>query len=499
MNTKSDKKRYTGPIYQPPRARIDRSSIKTTTLLSFVVFGIFLILVLWGITSFFINTNYSSLKSRETINLAGNIETQYAQNPQGFEEFALQTAINNAIYIRMENGAGDKLEFDGTSIPESDKNFNSDIKKISEKLAKTPEPSVSEIYKGSATDQKSRMVYASRINTWAGMCVLYIVSPLSPDHATINIIRSMLVYISAIVLLIATILAYYLSNRLTRPIENITKSAQDLSYGNYNVKFDGANFTETKELAKALNKASYEMEQTDFFQKEIMANVSHDLKTPLTMIRGYAEKIMDITGENPDKRNEDLNVIISETERLNTLVTDIMTVSNLQSNTLPLSKEIFDLVAAAQEVYDGFHILTSQEGFEINFKPIKPVYINGDRNRIMQVMSNFISNAVKYSGENKYIDIQLRRVGRKVAFHCIDHGVGIASDDLQHVWDRYYRTSANHEREIEGSGLGLSIVKGILTLHNASYGVNSEEGKGSDFWFEMETVKKPVVKDEQEK
>ena len=109
----------------------------------------------------------------------------------------------------------------------------------------------------------------------------------------------------------------------------------------------------------------------------------------------------------------------------------------------------------------------------------------------MQVMTNFVSNAVKYSGENKYIDIQVSRSSKKVAFHCVDHGMGIPSDEIAHVWDKYYRTSANHERDIEGTGLGLAIVKGILTLHNAKYGVESEEGKGSDFWFEMDTVRKP--------
>ena len=125
-------------------------------------------------------------------------------------------------------------------------------------------------------------------------------------------------------------------------------------------------------------------------------------------------------------------------------------------------------------------------------KPKRILELGGDRSRIMQVMTNFVSNAVKYSGDNKYIDIQVNRSGRKVAFHCIDHGVGIPSDEIGHVWDKYYRTSANHERDIEGTGLGLAIVKGILNLHDAKYGVESEEGKGSDFWFEMHTVKKPV-------
>ena len=156
--------------------------------------------------------------------------------------------------------------------------------------------------------------------------------------------------------------------------------------------------------------------------------------------------------------------------------------------------ETFDLVEAAKDVYESFEVLASSEGFEINFHPCKPSYVVGDRTRLMQVMTNFVSNAVKYSGDNKYVEIKLSKSAKKVTFHCIDHGMGIPSDEISHVWDKYYRTSANHERGIEGTGLGLAIVKGILTLHNARYGVESEEGKGSDFWFEMETVKKPAAK-----
>jgi len=236
------------------------------------------------------------------------------------------------------------------------------------------------------------------------------------------------------------------------------------------------------------------MEKTDFYQREIIANVSHDLKTPLTMIRSYAEKIIDISGDNPEKRNSDLQIIISETERLNRLVSDMLTVSNLQSNNVEMHMETFDLVEAAEDVYESFNVLASSEGFEMHFHPCRPAYVVGDRTRIMQVMNNFVSNAVKYSGDSKYIDIKLSRSSKKVVFHCIDHGVGIPSDEIGHVWDKYYRTSANHERGIEGTGLGLAIVKSLLNLHNARYGVESEEGKGSDFWFEMETVRKPSAR-----
>ncbi|MBQ9272817.1 MAG: HAMP domain-containing histidine kinase, partial [Mogibacterium sp.] len=414
-----------------------------------------------------------------------------ARDIESFDSLAVQTAGTNGIYIRLDAADGSMI-YDGIRSVKDNGGFESDITMIKNRLAESGEQSVAETVRNSGFG--TRLVYASYIKAGGSGNTITIIAPLYPDQVTVRILRGMLVYISIIVLIVAFLLAIALSIRLASPIENLTVSAKELSTGNYDVRFDGAGFTETKELARALNKASYEMERTDFYQREIIANVSHDLKTPLTMIRSYAEKIIDISGDNPEKRNSDLQIIISETERLNRLVSDMLTVSNLQSNNVEMHMETFDLVEAAKDVYESFNVLASSEGFEMHFHPCKPAYVVGDRTRMMQVMNNFVSNAVKYSGDNKYIDIKLSKSSKKVAFHCIDHGVGIPSDEIGHVWDKYYRTSANHERGIEGTGLGLAIVKSLLNLHNAKYGVESEEGKGSDFWFEMETVRKPSAR-----
>lgn len=475
------------------KTRVDTNSIKTTTLMSFVLFALFLVIILWGLSNFFIGRYYERARSQEVIRTADALEVQFRQAAhEDFDSYAVQTAGTNGIYIRIDTPDG-SLIYDGTSTVKDTGAFGSDIARIRGRLENSSLGNVTETVREGSSGN-SRLIYAAHISSSGAVSTLYIIAPLYPDQVTVRILRNMLIYISFIVLSVSVFLAYFLANRLSSPIENLTVSAKELSNGNYNVRFDGASFTETKELAKALNKASYEMEKTDFYQREIIANVSHDLKTPLTMIRSYAEKIIDITGDNPEKRNADLGVIISETERLNRMVSDMLSVSNLQSNNVEMHMETFDLVAAAKDVYESFLVLSSSQGFDIHFQPCKPSYIVGDRSRIMQVMTNFVSNAVKYSGDNKYVDIKLSKGSRKVAFHCIDHGVGIPSDEISHVWDKYYRTSANHERDIEGTGLGLAIVKGILNLHNARYGVESEEGKGSDFWFEMETVRKPVEK-----
>ena len=473
--------------------KLDTSSIKTTTLFSFVMFALVLIAFLWILTSFFLDTYYQKMRTQEVIRTADAIEMQYLKESSGFSKYVTETAGINGIFIRIE-GLEQSLICDGTGGIRDAGQFETDVTRISQKLESSDSASVTETLHPASSDSEARLVYAAHIGSGRRLAALYIIAPLYPDQITIRIVKNMLGYITFILLSVACFLAYALSRRITSPIENLTRSATELSQGNFNVRFDGSSFTETKELARALNKASYEMEKTDFYQREIIANVSHDLKTPLTMIRSYAEKIIDISGDNPQKRNADLQIIISETERLNRLVTDMLSVSNLQSNNVEMHRETFDLVEAAEDVYESFLVLGSSQGYELHFHPSKPAYVVGDRSRLVQVMTNFVSNAVKYSGDNKFIDIQLVRSNKKVTFHCIDHGVGIPADEISHVWDKYYRTSANHERAIEGTGLGLAIAKSILNLHGAKYGVKSDEGKGSDFWFEMDTVRKPPVK-----
>lgn len=480
---------HTGKRKKP---KIDTNSISTTTLLSFVIFALFLVMVVWALANFFLNSYFERARAQEVMRTAETLESQFVQDINGFDSFAVSTASSNGIYIRIDT-ADAALIYDGTRTVQGSNAFDSDVKSIKSRLTQSSS-GIATLTRRDSSGSGSRLLYASYINDGSDDSILCIIAPLYPDQVTLRILRNLLTYVSVIVLLVSFLLAIALSMRLSAPIRALTSAATELSKGNYDVRFDGAGFTETKELARALNKASYEMEKTDFYQREIIANVSHDLKTPLTMIRSYAEKIIDITGDNPEKRNSDLNVIISETERLNKLVTDMLSVSNLQSNNVEMHMETFDLVEAAESVYESFLVLASSEGFEIYFHPCKPAYIVGDRSRIMQVMTNFVSNAVKYSGDNKFVDIRLNKSTKKVTFHCIDHGMGIPADEIGHVWDKYYRTSANHGRGIEGTGLGLAIVKGILNLHNAKYGVESEEGKGSDFWFEMETVRKPGSK-----
>ena len=471
------------------RSKWDPNSIRAVSLMYFMVFAAVILLMVWFMQSFFMNTYYERMMAQEAQTTANKLGNYYSTNKDNFDEYAREAADRNGLYIRLET-ADSTSEYGNSGLSQGDiPHYQFEISDAKDKLAKSSlgKISLTVTEKG---NKASRLVYATYLGNRDDGNILYMIAPLYPVESTISILRSQLLYITFITLMIASMLAIIMSTWLSLPIASITKSAVQLSNGNYNVNFNGGIFTETNELARTLNKASYEMQKTDSYQRDLIANVSHDLKTPLTMIKSYAEMINDISGDNPEKRAEHLAVIIAEADRLNKLVSDMLSASRLQSNSAELNMTKFDIVKAATEVEETFEVLNQQEGYNISFNKCKTAYVYGDYDKLKQVMANLISNAIKYCGKDKYVRIELKKVGRNVRFDVIDHGDGIAAEEISHVWERYYRTSANRNRNIEGTGLGLSIVKGILSLHNANYGVESEEGKGSDFWFELATVKK---------
>ena len=471
------------------KSKWDPNSIRAVSLMYFMVFAAVILLMIWFMQSFFMNTYYERMMVQEAQTTANKLGNYYSTNKDNFDAYARQAADRNGLYIRLET-ADLTSEYGNSGLSQGDlPHYQFEISDAKDKLAKSSlgKISLTVTEKG---NNASHLVYATYLGNRDDGNILYMIAPLYPVESTISILRSQLLYITFITLMIASMLAIIMSTWLSLPIASITKSAVQLSNGNYNVNFNGGIFTETNELARTLNKASYEMQKTDSYQRDLIANVSHDLKTPLTMIKSYAEMINDISGDNPEKRAEHLAVIIAEADRLNKLVSDMLSASRLQSNSAELNMTKFDIVKAATEVEETFEVLNQQEGYNISFNKCKTAYVYGDYDKLKQVMANLISNAIKYCGKDKYVRIELKKVGRNVRFDVIDHGDGIAAEEISHVWERYYRTSANRNRNIEGTGLGLSIVKGILSLHNANYGVESEEGKGSDFWFELATVKK---------
>jgi len=274
---------------------------------------------------------------------------------------------------------------------------------------------------------------------------------------------------------------------ITKPLEAITERAEELAAGNYGIDFPVTHYTEIMRLADTLSATSSELAETRMMQRDIIANVSHDLKTPLTMIRSYAEMIGDLSGDNPEKRNEHLQVIMEETDRLSVMIAELLDISKLQSGQLSVKREDFSMCELINSTISTYSAFAEQEGYELSFTCMGQGVVHADEMRIKQVLDNLISNALKYSGKNKKVEIRMEEASEHIRVEVSDNGVGIPKRELRHIWERYYSSSAHHSRN-DSTGLGLSIVKEILVLHDAKYGVDSVVRKGSTFWFEIPKV-----------
>ena len=489
--------------------QVRSSTIATRLFRYFAFFTVIIMLLLWLLQILFLQTFYQGMKRHELENTASIIEKGYGT--VSLFDTIMAITDRSDIYVQIQNGNSVIFETSPANPSDRMSKFAStyDSQLLKERLVngKLSHTIVKLTSKDKGSYDSEAMIYASilddndsdtgiRSNTDISSSIigtsldtntyLFIYSPLSAVQSTIDILAEMLIIVSVISIIFGLILSIVVSSRLSRPLHNITASAARLAEGDYSVTFDGSGYAETEELAAALNYASDELSKSDKLQKDLVANVSHDLKTPLTMVKSYAEMIRDLSGNNPEKRNKHLQVIINEADRLNLLVNDLTMLSKMQANVDSLNIENIDLAYLARESTESFSLHAEQDGFTFNVHSEGDTCVRADGKKIRQVFSNLIGNAVRYSGANRLIEVNIIDKGDIVHCEVTDHGQGIAASDIDAIWDRYYQSSSNHSRTSKGSGLGLSIVKQIFVLHKAKYGVQSVENEGSTFWFDLQ-------------
>lgn len=317
---------------------------------------------------------------------------------------------------------------------------------------------------------------------------IFICSYLQPIGTTVAIFQRQFLFVSLLMMMITLFVSAFFANKITNPIININRHAKELPQGRFDAEIDEHDYNEIKQLASTLQDASKEIAKSDDLRRELMANISHDLRTPLTMIKAYAEMIRDLSGDNPEKRERHLKVIIDETDRLSSLVNDILDLSKLQAGVTEMNMSVFNLSERLSGVISRFDILKENDGIIIELQAEDDIMINADITKLEQVVYNLINNAVTYTGDDNTVIVRLfRKQPGQIRFEVIDHGDGIAPEFLPYIWDRYYKVSERnktHKRAKMGSGIGLSIVKNVLEQHGFAYGADSAVGQGSTFWFE---------------
>ena len=284
-----------------------------------------------------------------------------------------------------------------------------------------------------------------------------------------------------------SIVASWLFSRwFTKPLTKLSHATRQLAEGDYSVRVNVPETDEIGLLAADFNHMAGEVSHAAQLQRDMLANVSHDLRTPLTLIKGYAETVRDLTGDDPDKRTAQLDVIVDETDRLSGLVNSVMELSKMSSGTDKPEKVRFDLSQLCEEVAQRYEAVCAQNGYTLTLELPQPetdCTVCADPAMMERVLHNLLGNAMHHIGPDNVFILRVNAPEKgTVRVEVADHGAGIAKEDLPYIFDRYYRSRSDAGKV--GTGLGLSITKAILQSHGFRFGVNSTLGEGSCFWFE---------------
>jgi signal transduction histidine kinase len=316
--------------------------------------------------------------------------------------------------------------------------------------------------------------------------VLFINMPLAPVEDTASILKKQLLFITLILLVAAVMISYMISRTFTKPILEIKKVSEKMASGDFSDRIKSGSKDEIGKLAETINYMGQELSKIEQLRKDLIANVSHELRTPLSLIRGYAETIRDVSGNVPEKREKQLDIIIEESERLSKIVDDILNLSQMQAGYLNLNPGRFMINKTIEDVVKRYDILSEKTGIKIIFENTGDIMVTADEPRIEQVLYNLINNAFNHTPEGGSITVKVIDGQHTVKVEVSDTGTGISDEDIKHVWDRYYKADKTSGRKMVGTGLGLAIVKSILEAHKALYGVESKKGTGTTFWFELQ-------------
>lgn len=471
--------------------------------LSFVLFGVIVLAVLWLFQIVLLDDIYRGLKLNELETCADQLSeslmeaSSYDDFDDAAGELAKKYAVCFSIYD-IQNIDGRKI---GSCVMDRHINSFCFIHNIrTDEMLKRlyreardhsgewqEQVRLSDVFGNRAEDSGENVIFVRIVEKGGAELMILFNNELMPLDATVYTLRSQLIWISLILLLTASVLAFVFSFRISRPIAEMSEEASKLALGNYNVNFDGGNCEETANLSATLNRAAYELAKLDKMQKDLIANVSHDLRTPLTLIGGYSELMRDMPEEATP---ENMQIVIDETNRLTSLINDMLEVSRYQGGTQVLRVSRFNFTEVIRTTLDRYAKLREKDGFIIRFESDRDVWVDADEGRILQVVYNLINNAVNYTGDDKTVVIRqtveiAENHADSVLLEVIDTGIGIPEEDLPLVWERYYKVNDFHKRANMGTGLGLSIVKNILLLHQADFGVQSQVGWGSCFWFRL--------------
>ena len=332
-------------------------------------------------------------------------------------------------------------------------------------------------------------------------------TPLESIRESVNISKGFYLYVGLAVLVISFVIIALVTRRITKPICQPTKLSQQMAKLDFGVKYESRAGNEIDTLGENFNFMSMQLQNTiselqqangqlhrdieekiriDEKRKEFLDNVSHELKTPIALVQGYAEGLRENISDDPESREFYCDVIMDEAAKMNKLVRNLLNLNQLESGVDLVTMEEFDLVEVIRGVIQASDILVQQKEARVIFNSQEPVMVWADEFKIEEVITNYFTNALNHLDENKIVEIKILKMDEHIVRVTVfNTGKAIPEEDLDQIWNKFYKVDKARTREYGGSGIGLSIVKAIMESMRQQCGVENFKN-GVQFWFELE-------------
>lgn len=356
------------------------------------------------------------------------------------------------------------------------------------------------------TDTRLDLQYLDLISSYKNEYFIFLRTNFDSIEENVALSNQFLAYIGLITTVFGSILMYLTSRRMTRPIKRLNEVARNMSNLDFNVRYTVTTGDEIGELGNSINLLSEKLESTiselkrannelqkdiekknqiDEMRKEFLSNVTHELKTPIALIQGYAEGLQDNINDDQESKDFYCEVIVDEANKMNTMVKKLLSLNQLEFGNNFIEFDRFDIVAVIRSVLAATEILMKQKNVTLHFEAPEPIYVWADEYLVEEVITNYVSNAINHVSGMNVIEIKLILKDDVVRIAVYNTGDKIPEEDLDKIWVKFYKVDKARTREYGGSGIGLSIVKAIMNSLNRDCGVVNHES-GVEFWFELD-------------
>jgi len=469
-------------------------SIRLKLWSSLMLFVAFMLIILWLFQIVFLESFYTTMEKKQLLEKSSEIVALLEQ--QNSLEAMLQEVGFLETFSYTYNLVVEITDVQGNIVFQSSSNleqqtpnmYRKSVMQIAQQVLLGETVQTTLVHPRFGTDNLVLGIPMYQRDSMTILGSFIVITPLSPVSDTANILKSQLVYISIILLIAASGIALMISQHLSKPIVQIQLAAKKIARGELDITSVTKSKDEIGQLSDAIAEMALELKKTDLLRKELIGNISHELRTPLSLIKGYAETLRDITGNIPEKREKQLDIIIHEADRLAALIKDTLNLSQLETGAQKTQIKPCELDALLATTKNQFMGLAERRKIALIIDAPTGIQVMGDMAQLEQVCVNLISNAFNHSNDESTIRINVRMLEEQVRIEVADQGCGIPQDEIDSIWERYYRIQQDNQKVTEGSGLGLAIVKTILDHHQSTVDVKSTVGVGTTIGFTLKRI-----------